>query len=216
MLSTTSCCNDHYNFYAFFLYVFLLFVCLLPKEDKLNLFIHSFTLIKELFLFFLTTSIALSEQQMLLRNIPMLRSSFSPPYAGLFSLSAQKIHRRLHTFCKKKIFRNRGEYMPEELCYLWLCSWTWPQKSWVSRAQAVTGGKWPATSQGEPQVPVSNEGIHTAMGSDTTVVYHVLVLPIACPSHIHFPAFTCSVSRCHHAAQSPLTQPKQPTAWHFL
>lgn len=216
MLSTTSCCNDHYNFYAFFLYVFLLFVCLLPKEDKLNLFIHSFTLIKELFLFFLTTSIALSEQQMLLRNIPMLRSSFSPPYAGLFSLSAQKIHRRLHTFCKKKIFRNRGEYMPEELCYLWLCSWTWPQKSWVSRAQAVTGGKWPATSQGEPQVPVSNEGIHTAMGSDTRLVHHVLVLPIACPSHIHFPAFTCSVSRCHHAAQSPLTQPKQPTACHFL
>lgn len=124
MLSTTSCCNDHYNFYSFFLYVFLLFVCLLPKEDKLNLFIHSFTLIKELFLFFLTTSIALSEQQILLRNIPMLRSR---PYAGLFSLSAQKIHRRLYTFCKKKIFRNRGEYMPEELCYLWLCSWTWPQ-----------------------------------------------------------------------------------------
>lgn len=119
-------------------------------------------------------------------------------------------------FARKKIFRNRGEYMPEELCYLWLCSWTWPQKSRVSRAQAVTGGKWPATSQGEPQVPVSNEGIHTAMGSDTTVVYHVLVLPIACPSHIHFPSFTCSVSRCHHAAQSPLTQPKQPTAWHFL
>lgn len=191
-------------------------VSFLRKTSWISSFIHSFTLIKELFLFFLTTSIALSEQQMLLRNIPMLRSSFSPPYAGLFSLSAQKIHRRLHTFCKKKIFRNRGEYMPEELCYLWLCSWTWPQKSRVSRAQAVTGGKWPATSQGEPQVPVSNEGIHTAMGSDTTVVYHVLVLPIACPSHIHFPAFTCSVSHCHHAAQSPLTQPKQPTACHFL
>lgn len=55
--------------------------------------ILSVTLIKELFPFFHPVATAFSEQQTLLRNIPMLRRSLSPPHAGLlFSLFQLRIY----------------------------------------------------------------------------------------------------------------------------
>jgi len=115
----------------------------------------------------------------------------------------------VHILCKKKLTRNRGEYVVEELLsFAFLmnviseipgCQYSY----WVE-------GSVPPQTRDLPQVQVSKEGINTAMGNDTRLPNYELVLPIFIYLPLLAAFFTATTAQRH------LTQPKQPTAGSFI
>lgn len=196
--------------YVLFFCVFLLFVSFLRKARR----ILSLPLTKQFFPVSHIISVALSEEQKALRNIPVQRSSSFWPYIGLFfkfvSLSWLKnysggcIHFEKK---KKKPFSSRGENVAKELLSLAFL---------MNVTSEMPGGPSAVTDWGE--AACHNRGIAPGVGeqrgdSQSHGKWYQIIQLWASSSCIQSFAFTHSSFRCRSAARSHPIQPKRPTSY---